>query len=90
MRAQLRVCDDAAPWNEVDEEVDDEVDENVLRPFRVQAEMASIRADSARHLAKQVGRVERLLKEAPVESLSAYELLSLNELIFKLKQLTLP
>jgi hypothetical protein len=81
MRAQLRICEDSSDLNEVD----DEIDENVLRPFRVQAEMAAIRADSARHLARQVGRVERLLKEAPVESLSAYELLSLNELIFKLK-----
>jgi hypothetical protein len=66
------------------------LDYEVLRPFRVRAELAAMRAESLRYLAGQIGRVERLLQESPTDSLTADELLTLSNLVTKLKQLALP
>ena len=46
-----------------------------------------MRADSLRYLAGQLGRVERLVTESPVDSLTADELLTLTDLVARLKQL---
>jgi hypothetical protein len=49
-----------------------------------------MRAESLRYLSGQLGRVERLLRESPVDSLTPDELLTLSTLVTKLRQLALP
>lgn len=64
------------------------IDPELLRPLRFQAEIVAIRADLARDLAVQLGRIERLMRDAPLESLSVSELLALDELLAKMRLLT--
>jgi hypothetical protein len=49
-----------------------------------------MRIESLRYLSGQLGRVERLLRESPADSLSADELLTLSNLVTTIKQLALP
>jgi hypothetical protein len=81
MRAQLKIV-------EADSADSGEVEYDVVRPFRFRAEIAAMRVDALRHLSRQVGRVERLLKESPANSLTIDELLALDAVLSRLRMLT--
>jgi hypothetical protein len=62
------------------------VEREIVRPLRLHAELVAMRADSLRYLSGQLARVERLLIELPEESLTADELLTLSNLVTRIKQ----
>ncbi len=83
MRAQLKICDDSTLRSGA-------ASNDVVRPIRFRAEIAAMRADALGHLSTQLGWVERLLEELPVDTLTFDEIITLDRLVTELRQLARP